>query len=195
MSACLERLAFHAVGTQCSAAVTAGRDDRVRARRALEAARHEVAACEAVLTRFDPSSDLSRLNRAAGSWVAVDRRLVEVLQLALRARSATGGRFDPTVLPVLVAAGYDRSFELLEERPPQRVDGWRGGAAFEVDEAGARARVASGAAVDLGGIGKGYAAMRALDSMRAAWPGLPGAHTTSGVCTFASIVPMRFACA
>jgi thiamine biosynthesis lipoprotein len=180
MSARLERIAFRAVGTDCSAAVTAGRGDLRRAGRALAAAQREVAACEAALSRFDPSSDLSRLNRDAGSWVAVDARLVEALRLALRARVATRGRFDPTVLPALVAAGYDRSFELLEERPPRRAEGWRAGAAVEVDEHGGRARIDAGAALDLGGIGKGYAAARALEAMQDAWPALPGALVDLG---------------
>jgi thiamine biosynthesis lipoprotein len=180
MSARLERLAFRAVGTTCTAAVTATRADLRRARRALEAARREVAACEAALSRFDSSSDLSRLNRGAGSWIAVDGRLVEALRLALQARRATRGRFDPTVLPALVAAGYDRSFELLEERPPRQIDGWRAGAAVEVDERDGLVRLAAGVAVDLGGIGKGYAAARALDAMRDAWNGLPGALVDLG---------------
>ena len=175
MSARLERLAFRAVGTDCSAAVTAGPADGRRARRALTAAQSEVAACEAVLSRFQPSSDLSRLNRDAGDWVTVDARLVEAMKLALDARIATHGRFDPTVLPALVAAGYDRSFELLEERPPRHADGWRAEAAVEVDERGVRVRIPRGAALDLGGIGKGYAAARALESMQEAWPALPGA--------------------
>ena len=180
MSAHLERIAFRAVGTDCSAAVTAGGADLRRARRALTAAHAEGAACEAALSRFDPSSDLSRLNRDAGSWVAVDVRLVEALRLALHARVATRGRFDPTVLPALVAAGYDRSFELLEERPPRQADGWRAGAAVEVDERGVRARIDAGAALDLGGSGKGYAAARALEAMRDAWPSLPGALVDLG---------------
>jgi thiamine biosynthesis lipoprotein len=180
MSARLERLAFRAVGTDCSAAVTVGPADARRAQRALAAAQAEVAACEAVLSRFQPSSDLSRLNREAGEWVTVDARLVEAVKLALDARVATQGRFDPTVLPALVAAGYDRSFELLEERPPRQADGWRAGAAVEVDERGARVRIPPGAALDLGGIGKGYAAARALESMQEAWPALPGAVVDLG---------------
>ena len=180
MNARLERIAFRAVGTDCSAAVTAGVADVRRARRALAAAHIEVTACEAALSRFDPSSDLSRLNREAGSWVAVDARLVEALRLALHARVATQGRFDPTILPALVAAGYDRSFELLEERPPRQADGWRAGAAVEVDEHGVRARINPGVALDLGGIGKGYAAARALEAMRDAWPALPGALVDLG---------------
>jgi FAD:protein FMN transferase len=165
---------FRAVGTTCSAAVTAGVGDVLRAGRALAAARAEVEACEAALSRFRPESDLSRLNAAGGEWLPVERRLVEALRLAVRAREATAGRFDPTVLPALVAAGYDRSFEQLDERAPRRADAWRAGAAIEVDEASGRVRVERGAAVDLGGIGKGYAATRALDAMANAWPGMRG---------------------
>ena len=174
MSARLERAAFHAVGTSCAAAVTAGPHDARRARAALAAAQAEVALCEGALSRFDPASDLSRLNAAGGEWTAVDRRLVEALRLAGRAREDTGGRFDPTVLPALVAAGYDRSFEQLAERPARRASGWRAGAPIELDEPAGRARIEPGTAVDLGGIGKGYAASRALGAMREAWPMLTG---------------------
>ena len=56
-----------------------------------------------------PASDLSRLNGAAGDWVDISPRLAGALRLALRGREATNGRFDPTILPALVAAGYDRT--------------------------------------------------------------------------------------
>ena len=176
MTGRLERLEFRAVGTTCAAAVTSG----PRAGRALAAAQDEVAACEAALSRFDPASDLSRLNAAGGAWTRVDRRLVEALHLALRARADTGGRFDPTVLPALAAAGYDRSFEQLVARPPRHAAGWRAGTPIELDDEELRARLEPGAAVDLGGIGKGYAAMRALDAMRDVWPTLPGALVDLG---------------
>lgn len=178
MSAHLVERVFRAVGTSCRVAVTAAEDDRRKTERALTAAIAEVAACEAALSRFDPSSDLSRLNANAGTWVDVDERLADALELALAARAETRGRFDPTILPALVAAGYDRSFEELDERPPRPADGWRAGATVEVDAR--RARVAAGAAVDLGGIGKGYAATRALAAMRSAWPDLPGAVVDLG---------------
>ena len=174
MSRRLERITFRAVGTTCAAAVTAGPRDTRHARRALEAARTEVAACEEALSRFLPASDLSRLNAAGGEWSTVDVRLLEALRLSLRAREDTRGRFDPTILPALVAAGYDRSFEQLAERAPRRVERWRAGAVIELDETAGRARLEAGAAVDLGGIGKGYAAARALSAMRDAWPMLPG---------------------
>ena len=169
----LRRIEWRAVGTTCAALVTASADER-EARWALEAAQEEVAACERELSRFDPASDLSRLNAAGCRWTPVGRRLLEALGLALRAREETGGRFDPTVLPALVAAGYDRSFELLEERPAAEADGWRAGTAIELDEARRRARLEPGSAVDLGGIGKGYAADRALAAMRVISPHLRG---------------------
>ena len=111
---------------------------------------------------------------AAGTWVPVGRRLLEALELAMRAREDTSGRFDPTILPALVAAGYDKSFELLEERAAKHPIGWHAGAEVELDHRRGRARLALGTAVDLGGIGKGFAAMRALNAMRAACPMLTG---------------------
>jgi len=180
MNGRLERLEFHAMGTACAAAVTMTPADQPSARRAGAAARGEVAACERVLSRFDPDSDLSRLNAAAGRWTPVDQRLLDALELALRAREETGGRFDPTVLPALVAAGYDRSFEQLVTRTPRRAEGWHAGSSIEVDRDAAQARLEAGAAVDLGGIGKGYAAGRALVAMRDAWPRLAGALVDLG---------------
>jgi thiamine biosynthesis lipoprotein len=168
----LHSMSFRAMGTPCAVSVTAREADRLLVRRALLAGTAEVEACEAALSRFDPGSDLSRLNRAAGEWVAIDPRLERALHAAVRIRSETGGRFDPTILAALIAAGYDRSFEQLEERPGRPASGWRAGARIDVSPG--RARIERGAAVDLGGIGKGFTAGRTLAAMRAAWPAMPG---------------------
>ena len=174
MTSQIQRQSFRAMGTICEIAATAAPPDVFLARRALEAAQAEVTACELALSRFDASSDLSRLNSAAGEWVAVDPLLVDALAAALRGRADTGGLFDPTILPVLEAAGYDRSFELLTDRTAVALEEWHAGARIDVDPGTGRARIERGAAVDLGGIGKGFAATRALAAMQAAWPALPG---------------------
>ena len=168
------------MGTACTLSVTALPTDALRARRALAAGRAEVEACERVLSRFDQASDLSRMNRRAGEWVEVDARLAVALRTAVRAREATGGKFDPTILPALVAAGYDRTFEELVERPARVHHGWRAAAEIEVDLDASLVRVEPGAMVDLGGIGKGFSASRALLAMRDAWPELRGRSSTSG---------------
>ncbi len=176
----LVRESFSAMGTECVVAATASRSDDRRVRRALLAGRHEVEACEEVLSRFRPASDLSRLNDASGAWLRVDRRLLDVLRVALRVREETHGMYDPAILPALVAAGYDRSFELLNGRLPATPADWRSGAAVELDLASSRVRVEPGAALDLGGIGKGFAAASALWAMREAWLELPGALVDLG---------------
>ena len=176
----LQSTAFRAMGTACTLSVTALPTDAPRARRALAAGRAEVEACERALTRFDQASDLSRMNRRAGDWVQVDARLAAALRTAVLAREETGGKFDPTILPALVAAGYDRTFEELVERPARVDHGWRAAAEIEVDLGAGLVRVERGAMVDLGGIGKGFSASRALLAMRDAWPGLRGALVDLG---------------
>jgi thiamine biosynthesis lipoprotein len=106
------------------------------------------------------------------------------------AREATGGLFDPTILPALRAAGYDRSFELLQNREPHHAAGWRSGTAIEVDAAAGTARIAPGSAVDLGGIGKGWSAQRALTALRAEGSGiLGGLVDLGGDIAFSGIPP------
>jgi FAD:protein FMN transferase len=176
----LHSASFRAMGTACTVSATALPSEALRARRALAAGRAEVEACERILTRFDPASDLSRMNRLAGEWVEVDARLALALRVAVRARAATGGKFDPTILPALVAAGYDRTFEELEERPARVHHGWRAAGEIEVDLDACLVRVERGTMVDLGGIGKGFSASRALLAMCEAWPELPGALVDLG---------------
>ena len=166
MTAFLQRDVFRAMGTTCSIAVAIEHETAALASVASLAARREVAACERALSRFDMGSDLSRVNRESGSWVSVDERLVEALGTACRLRASTRGKFDPTILPALVAAGYDRSFERLTNRPAARLDGWRPGARIDVDAGSGLVRVERGAMIDVGGLGKGFAAARALDALR-----------------------------
>lgn len=167
------------MGTVCALAVTAAQPERATARLALSTASNEVRACERILSRFDPRSQLSELNRGAGSWVRVDECLFDALGHAVRLRDETDGRFDPTILPALVAQGYDRSFELLEPRPARAHD-WSAGATIELDPDGRRVRIEEGASLDLGGIGKGFAATRAIGAMLEVWPELPGALADLG---------------
>jgi len=176
----LFRHAFTAMGTSCELAVAASADDEAQARRTLAAGLAEVETCERVLTRFNPASDLSRLNGARGEWLTVDVRLVAALRAAVDARRVTAGRFDPTILQPLVAAGYDRTFTELTNRPAWAVEGWRRGAGVSTDADSCRVRLEPGSAVDLGGIGKGFSATRALVAMRRAWPTLSGGFADLG---------------
>ena len=73
---------------------------------------------EAALSRFRPTSDLERLNASAAETVIVSPLLAAAIDDALRAAAATDGLCDPTIAAALEAAGYDRSFELIEPGRP-----------------------------------------------------------------------------
>jgi len=114
--------------------------------------------CEASWSRFRDDSDLTALNRSPRSCTAVSPLLEHALNRAVTAWSATGGRFDPTVLDAVEHAGYDRDFRTLDQRPRpvptgRRVPGLSG---VHVERGHVVRPV--GLRFDLGGIGKGLAA-------------------------------------
>jgi FAD:protein FMN transferase len=156
---------FRAMGTEVELLVEAE-----SAERALEAAEGEFHRLEALLSRFRADSELSRLNAERSLEPGPD--LLEVVELALRARVRTGGRFDPTVHDALVAAGYDRSFELVPADGPAAGTATCGGGVL-VD--GRRIELEPGVRLDLGGIGKGFAVERAAVALAAAGPCLVNA--------------------
>jgi thiamine biosynthesis lipoprotein len=130
---------------------------------------------EARLSRFRPDSELSRLNSRAGELVSVSPVLWQVLQTAIQAAKISGGLVTPTVLPALEAAGYDRSFgevalegDLDDTRSPG-VPPWQ---AIRLEANGRRVQLPPEARLDLGGIGKGWAADRAAARLNALGPSL-----------------------
>jgi len=139
---------------------------------ALDAAETEVHRLEALLSRFRPDSELARLNAHGVLEAGPDLR--RVLEHALAARERTGGRFDPTVHDAVTAAGYDRTFALVERdsdspaAPPRAAGG-----GIRID--GSRVELDPGVRIDLGGIAKGYAAERAAELLAAAGPCLVNA--------------------
>jgi thiamine biosynthesis lipoprotein len=133
---------------------------------ALDAGQAEFERLEQVMSRFRPDSELSRLNAAGRLEVSQD--LAEAIERALEARERTGGRFDPTVHDAVVAAGYDRSFDELarDGETPAAAAPCAGAARVE----GRAVTLAPGVRLDLGGIGKGFAAERVAELLAAAGP-------------------------
>lgn len=167
----MERHAFRAMGTEVEAFLDAAPGpDALLALASVEAAFERL---EALLSRFRPESELSRLN-AEGSIEPGDD-LLAVVRLALAAREYTAGRFDPTLHDALVAAGYDRSFEALDNSGPVDPPSGpvRGGGRIWVR--GRRLELEPGVRLDLGGIGKGYAVDRAVELLAPLGPALVNA--------------------
>ena len=126
------------------------------------------------LSRFRPQSDLCRLNAAAGRWHRCSEVLYACVERAVAAARASGGLFDPTLLPRLEALGYDRDFALIAHREtlpgdrdtplygpmPTTAGAW---SAIELDPTGRRVRLPWDVRLDLGGIAKGWAADIAVE--------------------------------
>jgi thiamine biosynthesis lipoprotein len=84
----------------------------------------------------------------------------------------TGGTFDPTILPALIAAGYDRSFEQIPPDAPGVAPGSKPQPGQGCDSIGLLPAVPAvvlpaGWTLDLGGIGKGFAADLVVAEVRA----------------------------
>lgn len=74
---------------------------------------HWVNAFDAACNRFRSDSEISRLNSHHDGPVVVSDTLALALEAALDAAQRTGGLCDPTVLPSLLALGYDRDYDEL----------------------------------------------------------------------------------
>lgn len=156
---------FRAMGSEVHLVVHGGSEHAALARRRLRE-------LEARWSRFLPSSEVSRLNAAAGSAVEVSGETLLLLRRAEAAWHLTGGAFDPLLLHELVRAGYDRPFATLDVPGPldarapdtQRSRschpaGWhRRPLCPDIETTATAARLPAGSGFDPGGIGKGLAA-------------------------------------
>jgi len=144
--------------------------DEVWAQRAMDAAFAELRRVDAAMSRFKADSDVGRLNAAAGrEAVPVSDATAEVLAAGLRWAEASEGLFDPCL---------GRVCELwhIGTRSTPPSDGELAAAGrgshfrdLEVDRGGSVARASLGsslAAVDLGGIAKGYGVDLAAQALR-----------------------------
>ena len=124
-------------------------------------------------SRFLENSELSRLNRSAGNWFQASPDMFAVLRLAARYHQMTGGLFDPSILPDLRRAGYDRSMDLVRAQqdgapPVAREPNPAPRPAFHemvLDLGQRQVLLPRGMAIDLGGIAKGWLAEQAAQSL------------------------------
>jgi thiamine biosynthesis lipoprotein len=144
-------------------------DDSQRALELFEAAFSEIEAAEGALSIYRPSSEVSRINRNAGTGpVITDPETFHLLQLALAWCENTDGAFDITVGPLVRAWGF---FEGEGGAPsPEDLSAATARSGWEkvaLDQARRSVRfLTPGVELDLGGIGKGWALDRAARRLR-----------------------------
>jgi thiamine biosynthesis lipoprotein len=192
------RRSFPSMGTTVRVVASPGADPR-RAARGTARVGRIFEREDRRFSRFRPDSELSRVNAAAGRWIRVSRPFAELTQRAVAAAAETDGLFDPTVLPALRAAGYDRDYREVRAGAAERgrlgsdddtalreirrelralviknaapCGAWR---SIEVDDDSVR--LPDGAELDFGGIAKGWTVDRACRALA----GLPWAIVDAG---------------
>ena len=152
-SATTARVERIAMGVTCVATVV-GANSHAMAVRCLDL----VEEFESLWSRFIPTSDISRLNNTNGQPTLVDERTLTLIHHMIAAHQATDGAYNPTLLPLQIAAGdahsliNDRITELLTDSIVfTHLSG------IHVFHDG-KVSLPRGMTLDAGGIGKGLAA-------------------------------------
>jgi thiamine biosynthesis lipoprotein len=120
-------------------------------------------------SRFRPGSEICALNARPSARMTVTPAMLELLHAAATMHQITGGVFDPSILPELEAAGYDRSFELIGDAAGKRAAPRSRAHGFDqiaIDHASCSVTLPPGIRLDLGGIGKGWAVDDAASALR-----------------------------
>jgi FAD:protein FMN transferase len=142
---------------------------------AVAAAEAVLRACHFELTRFDPDSELSRLNADPASSRVSTRLVAGAVRSAIQAAERSGGLVDPTLMGAIEAAGYAESrrdaipaslHAALAGAPPRCVAAPSHAALWRtVSISGRTVKRPPGVRLDLGGSAKGFAADRAAASL------------------------------
>ncbi len=148
---------FRSMGTFVTLIADRGSGPRAfeRAARAVERAFAEE---DLRFSRFRGDSELTSVNSRAGRWTRVSPSFAALLAYSLDAAAHSDGLFDPTVLPSLIAAGYDRDFDELIAgardalHPSEPCGRWP-----EIELDGDLVLLPPGVGLDFGGIAKGWA--------------------------------------
>jgi thiamine biosynthesis lipoprotein len=145
--------------------------DAASASRASRSAYDRIAALDAILSDYDPESELSRLSRAAGGPpVPVSADLFDVLDRSRRMYERSGGAFDVTIAPVgRLWRRARRDRKLPDPALLAQARALVGSDKMVLDHTARTVQLKQpGMKLDVGGIAKGYAAGAALAALKAA---------------------------
>ncbi|MDP8998532.1 MAG: FAD:protein FMN transferase [Myxococcota bacterium] len=156
----------HAMGTHLAyAAFTTPAVDAARVHAAMDAATSEIVRIEKLMTTWDPTSEVSRVNLAAGKEpVVVGPETFDVIRESLHASEISAGAFDITFETLHGLWKFDQD---LDPHPPLAADvrarvKYLGHQHVKLDAAAHSVFLdESHVRIGLGGIAKGYAVDRA----------------------------------
>lgn len=116
-------------------------------------------------SRFDPRSELSRMNDRSGEEVKISNELFYLIKRSLNLAVKTQGAFDPTIIDILEAYGYNAKYNFEKLDNPKALAEeirmlMKSRPSFQdilMNEKKSTIKLKPRQRIDLGGIGKGYA--------------------------------------
>ncbi|HYB29470.1 MAG TPA: FAD:protein FMN transferase [Solirubrobacteraceae bacterium] len=159
-----QRDTFACFGSECTVIVTDAQAHEAAA--AVIVARRRLLEWHGQFSRFEPGSELTRLNAAMSETVRVSPLMRRVVEAAIGAAEATGGLVDPTLLDQIERAGYDAHFDqtglplpdalaLAPARRPGRPSAQERWRSLRTDRRTSTVTRPPGVRIDPGGIAKG----------------------------------------
>ena len=163
--------------TYCT--ITVVSPSKERAAEAIDKGFAEIKKLELLLNYFSDGSEITAINKAAGSRpVKVSGETLEMMRKTLEISKATSGTFDPTIAPVIALWNFSSKDTALYPQGTSRAPAIPSRNIIEdtlklVDykkiRINSKAEVfltGSGMEIDLGGIAKGYAADKAMEAIK-----------------------------
>lgn len=166
-SVVIKRAQMH-MGTLVS--ITAVASDKEGAHTAIQAGFGEIKRLEQLLSTWIPESELSQVNAAAGRRpVTVSRETFDIVARSLEMARLTDGGFNIAVGPAVEAWSVTERQRIPSDAELQQLKALVDWTSIQINE---KARTIflprRGMRIDVGGIGKGYAADQAAEEMKKA---------------------------
>ena len=165
------------MGTRCYVQLWA--DDPDKGNAAIDAVMDELRRIDNLMSHYKPESQLSQINAHANDYpVQVDKELFDLIKLSTHYSQITDGAFDITYASVGYLYNYREHLRPSESQIEAALPAvnWRN---LILDEEHHSVRFGyPGMRIDLGGIGKGYAADRGAEVLKAR--GISNAIVTAG---------------
>jgi len=158
----LQRRAEYVMGTILTA--TVGAPDSSTSARALDSVFATVRRLDHLLSNYDPSSEIGRINASAPRAVSVSDVTFEFVTRTVKFAAQCGGALDPTVGPLVAAWGF---FAEEKSTPPDSAELSKivplvNYHRVRIDSAAMTIALDSGMQFDPGATGKGFALEQAL---------------------------------
>ena len=136
------------------------------AQNALDESKQLIRNLEARWSVTDENSEIYRANHSKGQTVQLSVETAKLLAFALQMAQETEGALDPTIYPVLTAWGFTTGSKQVPE-PAQIAELLQSVDYKKIQLSGASLTVPAGMKLDLGAVGKGYAADLVTEQLKA----------------------------